>query len=190
MSQGVPEIRVSQLRFDLESARGMPQAAAIQASIRPETREAIEKAIFGSRWLRVDLDVEVCEAVFKAAGDAGVRQWAQKAMRTGLHGPMLKPLVDAAAQVFGVTPSGWVQWMPRLWPTVYRNCGALTVASMTSKSFTIEYDGVPPVIADSAAYAVNLCASFEECLAFSKATGKIQLHRDSPSRFFFSATWL
>ena len=124
-----PEVRVAQLRADLEVLPEIwpDRAGRIRARLRPETLAAIESAT-RLDWMPFAADLEVVEAVHAEGGDAATREWSRRALLRTAKAPLLKPLVDGAVRLFGLEPGGVLRFAPRVWGTIFRHCGDMEVA--------------------------------------------------------------
>jgi hypothetical protein len=183
------QMRAGQIKIDLASVGDFAQAPQIRAAVAPATIETIEKAST-SAWLPLELDLELNKAVLKVMDEEGVRDWGRRAMVRGFEGPVLRPIVSASVAVFGLKPGTWLGWAPRLWPSIYRNCGEFTVSESAPNGCTLTYTHVPPVIARSRGYLLGLCGACEGAIQLCKTTGRVDCRQGATEgSFVYVARW-
>jgi hypothetical protein len=176
------------MKADLQTLADFAEGARIRASIFPATVERIEKASTAS-WLPIELDVQINEAVLAILGEGGVRDWNRRSIARAFEGPLLRPVIDASVKVFGLKPSTWLAWIPRIWPAVVRGCGEIEVGARSPTACTLVYTGVPPVVARSHAFMLGLCGACEGTIQLCHITGHAQYRRLAEDRFEFNASW-
>src|SRR5688500_17018352 len=107
-------MRASHIRSNLEEINRMsePQRSAIRSKISPQRLEQIANSA-SVAWLPIECDMDLTFAVFSVLGASGNRRWSRDAMVRSAAGPLIKPLLDGARSVFGVTPHALFKILPR-----------------------------------------------------------------------------
>lgn len=183
-----PEIRAALVKSDLSSARALEAAPRILAAISPATVKRGEEA-FTSAWLPLELDLEITQAVFREMGEEAVRVWSRTSIAQLFEGPLLRPLTDAGIKAFGATPQSWIKWFPRLWPSVLRNCGELSIAESGERSAVIRLCGAPRAILDSPPFLRSLCGACEGAILFVRAVARVEYRLEKDGTGVFRADW-
>lgn len=156
---------------------GTSDAAAVRAAIPAEVLERIDHGP-KTAFLPLELDVFIVDAVGDVAGFESLDRWARESMRASTRGPLIRPLVDGARRVFGLTVNRMVRHMlPRTFVHLYRDSGHFEVVDETEDSMTLVYRDVPPVITDSRWYLTAIASSLTIALEVSYLNGRVVLDR-------------
>ncbi|MBI5542333.1 MAG: hypothetical protein HY901_00465, partial [Deltaproteobacteria bacterium] len=114
----------------------------------------------------------------QVAGEEAIREWSRRSILLSFEGPLLRPLVEASVKVFGLTPISWLQWIPRLWPSMCRNCGTLEVGETSPSRCTIHFAKAPPALVQSRPFLISLCGSCEGVIQLCKVKGRVEHELD------------
>lgn len=124
---------------------GPELAARMKRRISAETLAAVGDASTVA-WLPVEHDIEISRAVRDVVGIAGLRSWSLEAMARSAQGPLIRPLVDGASTLFGVTPHALYRMLPRGYGLVYRHCGENAYVQTGEASGVVTQTGVPALL--------------------------------------------
>jgi hypothetical protein len=160
----------------------------LRAHVDPEVLRRIDNAL-RTTWLPVADDVAITEAVASALGEGVMRRWSADTMRSSLDGPLLRPLIEGAAALFGLSPGLVFRTLPRFWGNVYRGCGEWVVRDRSKKSARLDYVGVPEPIADSGTYLAGIAASLEAVIGVTKSEGTVVIDPVRNARTELRAQW-
>lgn len=121
-----PEIKASYFRANLDALAVLgDKRAAVEARIAPE----IEATLRASRadWLPMAFDEKLSAVVAEVAGRDGVIATNRVAFLAAAEGPFLRPVVQGALRVFGVTPKGILRHLDNTWDAGTRHAGRMEV---------------------------------------------------------------
>lgn len=154
-------------------------AARVRGALDPMSLMRIETA---SRlaWLPIELDVELTRAVFSVAGVGRAQEIFRKGMITSLEAPLLRPIRAAAGTLFGSSIRDVLGWTPRVWSTIYRDCGAVTVVDRGPGSVDLNITGLPHSILTYPNYLLGTAATVEAVFDAFKVQGRIDLIGPDP----------
>lgn len=130
--------------LELESF-GAELAARIRGRIAESTLLAVSDSS-SVAWLPVEHDIEISRAVLEVVGVAGLRSWSLDAMARSAAGPLIRPLVDGASKLFGVTPHALYRILPRGYGLIYRDCGENVYEQTGETSGVVTQTGVPALL--------------------------------------------
>ena len=103
---GYSSIRARHAQNNIEATEilGPEATARLRAAVAPETWRRIEEA---SRleWLPVELDIEVLEVGSRVFGVENNHARVRAGLKRTIEGPLLKALLEGAANLFGIRPS-------------------------------------------------------------------------------------
>jgi hypothetical protein len=160
------------------------------AGLGPTTIAQIEGAA-RTAWLPVELDLDITESLARVLGIPATRAASKQGLLRTVEGPLLKPMIQAMIGVLGLTPASWLQWYPRLWPTIYRASGVLVVRHVPPDAVSLHVSGMPRPLASSRAYIEGLAGAFEAAFDVCRVAGNVVGRVDSadPSTAHFDARW-
>jgi hypothetical protein len=120
-------MRAGHLKENVAALRGL--GPELEARIRARQRASIDAIERAGRmeWLPVRLDAELMEAIAAEGGLRAVHKLNSEAITKTIEGPLLRPLVEGAIKLFGVTPSSLVRWTRHAYLQIYRDCGDVLV---------------------------------------------------------------
>ena len=182
-----PAVRASHLKEDVAalSTLGHDLESRVRARVATRTLRVIEDATRVD-WLPLELNVELAEAVFQEAGDARTRAWASASFGLSLNA-FFKPLMESALRLFDPTPHRIYGFLPRAWPTVYRNSGSVSVEEEGPSATRIVASQLPFTLMNEA-FLRAVAGTWEYGYALTKLRGEVQLLPFEPrSR---TATWI
>jgi hypothetical protein len=183
-------MRAAQLKEDLQALQvlGNDHASRILADLTP----ASLRRIVGSTrvdWLPMEHYLELLVAVQAHVGDAGLCRWARAAVRRSVESTLLRPIVEAAIRLFGVSPASLFRISSQVWQQIVRGGGELVLLSQGPGVCRVGLRGTPLVLQDRNFYlsvAGALEAAFDTC----EVEGRVRLVTPSAGLVAeFEATW-
>jgi len=178
-----PEMRAGQLRTDLESLGDLPGGDQVRASLSPATIQQIQQS-GGTKWLPLALDIELAEAVSRSLGEGATRDWSRRSMIKGADGPLLRPIVQATIKVFGLQAAGLLRFAPRIWPSLFRNCGELVV-TCSDQCLQLTLINAPEIIVRSRPFLLSLAGAFDGVITLCKGKGRAEIASAGDGRVVF-----
>lgn len=181
-----PEVRAAHLKDDLWAVGELgPAATRVRARLRPETVAAVEQA---SRieYLPVALNVEMAEAVFSEAGEAGARAWGTASLLHSLDG-FFKPLFVGLTRAIAPSPGLLFKVFPQGWAATYRGCGQVTVSHPGPGLTRILLRELPDELGGTA-FLTAVSGTLESAFRLSPYQGRAVLEPRAPGAA--EASWL
>lgn len=122
----VPEIKASYFSANLDALAVLgEQRAAVEARMTTEL-EATRRASRAD-WLPMAFDQKLSAVVAEVAGRDAVIAANRVAFLAAADGPFLRPVVQGALRVFGVTPKGILRHIDNTWDAGTRHAGRMEV---------------------------------------------------------------
>jgi hypothetical protein len=190
MSQ-IASIRAGQVKSNIEAAAvvGGDGGARFRAAIAPGTLRAVDDASRIS-WLPITTDVEIYKVGLELFGAADNRRRVRRALTATIESPLIRPILDGAVRLFGVTPAALFKFMPPAWSAVYRACGTLAVEPAGPDRVVITSTGTAAEMLDDV-YAQGVANALGAVLELCHVEGEVALtglDRDRRS-VTYTATW-
>lgn len=167
---------------------GRPIEARIRDAMPTDVLEWIDAAT-RVNWFPVQTDIALTEAVARCAGAEGLARWSADTMRRSFEGPMLKPIVDGAIRIFGLSPAGMLKFAPTAWAHIYRNCGALEYKVLRPGAVELHNTGAAAQVVHSEAYLTGVTASIGAVLDVCRAKGEGTYRREAEDHLVFRFDW-
>ena len=128
-------------------------------------------------WMPYEIDVAMAEGVQEELGREGLRGFVIGNTQAVAEEPALRPVVQGALRVFGVTPDAILRMAPQLWKIAYKNVADLSVgkASSSGRTHTVALVGqrVCPALLESSAALVVVQAQAEFGFRATGAIGSV-----------------
>ncbi len=156
-----PLMRASHIHtnlLELESC-GVELAARMRGRVAESTLLAVTDSSTVA-WLPVEHDIEISRAVLDVVGVAGLRTWSMDAMARSAEGPLIRPLVEGAGKLFGVTPHALFRILPRGYGLVYRDCGENVYEQTGEASGVVTQTGIPSLFFEHS-YLEGMAGAFQ-----------------------------
>lgn len=187
-----PVVRASFTQSALISADSLDGdlGAQIRAAVPPAS---LAQIVSTSRldWLSADLDMDVTEAVTQVLGRERSAHFWRGSLLDAMDTPLLKPLIDGAIAIFGLSPGHLLKWAPRVWEAIYRNCGTMTVTSVSGTTAEIVLESIAPALRRSPDFIEALRASFETLFVLARTEGTVVIEEMDlgRARAVFGFSW-
>lgn len=177
-----PAIRGAYLRdaYAVTERLGPGVAARINERLGGETCRALA-AVRPDDWAPVELDVALTDAIHVELGDGGLRRANREAFLAAIEGPVLRPLVTGLQRMFGLTPLALLRLAPRLWNTIYRDCGDL-VLEQTERAHAIVLEDAPDVLLAAPSYFIGVAGVIDGCFVLTRRAGSVEIATDAATR--------
>ena len=148
--------------------------ARVRASLKPETRHALEVASAVS-YVPVEIDVEVTERLFDAAGTTRACEVLRENLSISLETPLLSALVSGALRLFGRVPARVLGWASKMWSQIYRDAGTMEWVAEGSGAGRLELRDLPSCAVASRPYLIGIAAAMNAGLEMIGVEGDVQL---------------
>jgi len=180
-----PRVLASFLHGTLEviDSMGGDLGVQVRAALKPEALEEIENA-WAAGWLPLAYDVELTSAFFRLAGPERACDAMRRNMAETFRKPTLRPIIDGAIRIFGLSPGKLFGWAPRVWPLIFKDAGALHVELGDARA-TIRLVDLPPGIADNVDYLHGTASAIAAVFDLVGVRGDCRLvgHGNGGARF-------
>ncbi len=177
-----PAIRGAYLRdnYAVVERLGPGVAALVNERLHDDTRAALA-AVRPDDWAPVQLDVAVTHAIYEALGEPGLRRANREVFLAAVEGPMLKPIFAGLQRMFGITPLALLRLGPRLWNTIYRDCGDLSLEQHDGGNAVV-LDRAPDVLLTTPSYFVGVAGVIDACFVLARRNGSVAITVDAAER--------
>lgn len=176
-----PLIRAGFARLAMRRAAALspPLDAHLRAVLGDELARAFDDApLLG--WLPYAVDVRMAEGILAKRGADGLRAFVLGNTAEATQSPAMRPVLDGALRLFGVTPATLLRVMPELWKISYRAVLDLRVVSLGPRAVRLEGARVCDEMLTSRAAHLVLSAQAEGAMALAQARvslGEVRLDR-------------
>lgn len=157
----------------LETIAGSEHTRVLRR-LRPETLERL-RAAARLDWLPLELDVELDLAIADVLGPDVDRERSRLCVLHLFDTPLLRPFVQGAQMLFGLSPPGLIATVPRGWPALYRNAGELRYEVSDGLRRVLIYDHVPPRVIASRLYLDSIAGALESLFDLANVEGSVTL---------------
>ena len=178
-----PQVRAAFLQISL---RGLERFdAATQQQLRAALPHSVAEveAARPLRWLSVEHLLrmnDVCRAV---VGEGETDAMIEDSMLAAYNGSVWAGFITTATRLFGLSLHGLSRWVPRLYPLVFRNCGALEVEAVDPRAATLRFTQVAPNCIANEHYCRALGSALSVFFPLTQRQGHVRLLvRDTDAR--------
>ncbi len=142
-------------------------------------------------WLPLEHDIALTELVARVSGDQALWDWSLGSMLKTVDAPLLRPAVDSAVRLFGLSPDKIVRLAPRVWQVIYRNAGDLEVRREGPSAVSLLWRNVPGIAMRSHAYRIGIAASLASLFEICRVRGTVSVDPDlaAPMSLVFRLAW-
>jgi hypothetical protein len=171
---------------------------SLDAAVRKRVLERFPEATLQTirrtkedQWLPVEYNIELSEYVAAEIGEEGLYDWGLKALNYSINSSMISPFIRAALDVFRIGPTTLLNLSPRLWKSIYRNCGELSVTEQGLNDVQVSLTDLPPVMINSRILIVTIAAFIQALFSFTGVKGQAVIEQISKStkNAIITATW-
>ncbi len=155
-------------------------AARVNERLGEPTRQALA-AVRPDDWAPVELDVALTCAIYDVVGEQGLRRANREVFLDAVEGPVLKPLFAGLQRMLGLTPLALLRLGPRLWNTIYRDCGDLEIEQRDG-THAIVLERAPDVVLVAPSYFVGVAGVIDACFFLTRRTGTVEVATDETNR--------
>lgn len=169
-------MRAMQVRENLEglAALGEEVDASIRAKLGSQRVELIETAT-RSKWLPLQIDIELSRLVDEAVGRAAFIRWSQAAIMASADSPLLSGFVRAGLRLLGGNPGSLIRLAQRGYPQLLRNAGSLRVDPLRDDAVRVVGIDLPQMMLDQPLYLEGIGASIAVLPHFVRHVGEATL---------------
>jgi hypothetical protein len=177
-----PQIRANWTKMAIRKLRRMPGPGrdVVLHQLGDETLRQIQSAgMLG--WLPAGVHGRLFDVLHEALGSQRAVTFWEEMLSANFDTPVLRPLVQGAIGLFGMTPYSIVRMSPSAWSLVARDCGDQSVRRGSERIHLIlEVYDLPPVLA-SPGYVDHCYGNFQAALRFVNQRGEVTLAAADPA---------
>jgi hypothetical protein len=178
-----PQIKASYFRANLDALAVLgEQRAAVEARMTEEI-EATRRASRAD-WLPMAFDQKLSAIVAEVAGRDAVIATNRVAFLAAADGPFLRPVVQGALRVFGVTPKGILRQIDSTWNAGTRHAGRMEVI-LGEREATIHHRGM---VADEIWY-LGMIGILQGILELTGFDGHADMHLADDGHPVYTLRW-
>jgi uncharacterized protein (TIGR02265 family) len=178
-----PEIKASYFRANLDALAVLGNS---RATVEAQMATEIETTRRASRadWLPMAFDEKLSAVVAEVAGRDGVIATNRAAFLAAAEGPFLRPVVQGALRVFGVTPKGILRHLDNTWDAGTRHAGRMEVV-LGEHEATIHHRGM--VAAE--AWHLGFVGLLQGVLELTGFDGTVDMRRADDGHPIYDVRW-
>jgi len=128
--------------------QGTINALAVLGSKRAEAERLLQAEIAATKaasradWLPMTFDFKLTAVVHDLGGKDAVVALNRASFLAATDGPLLRPIVQGALRVFGVSPRAFVKMVGNAWEAGTRNAGAMSASFEDDHSAIVVLNGL------------------------------------------------
>lgn len=179
----VPLIKASYFQGSIDALSVLGSG---EAEARERLRSIIEGTSTASRadWLPMEWDYELTRVVHVVGGRAAVLELSRRSFLAAVEGPLLRPVLQGALRVFGVSPRAILKVVSNAWGAGTKDAGVMTAVS-TDTGATISHTGI---VAEPIWHEAFI-GVFDGVFELTGYTGTTVVNLEPPSTARFMCTW-
>jgi len=193
MQSEAPLMRASYLKESVGLLDHLPPEQAdkvrelVPAQILQEVQEATKVD-----WLPLDHDIVFTDVLGQVLGERGVRDLARDAMIRAASGTLLKPFINSAVKLFGLSPKGILRLSKQFWRAVYRNCGQIMTVQDEPRLAHVVFESLARQVIDSPMYRASMLGTLEGVLKICQVEGSATLEEmdRASGKLVLAVRWL
>jgi hypothetical protein len=139
-------------------------------------------------WIPGAIDVALWRAIAAELGADGVRRLSRALGVRHVRSGQLSGLLQGVVQLFGLTPTAIVRWVPRGFAEIHRGAGELRVEEAGEGLARLALTGLHPSLAGEP-WLAAVAGSFELALEVCALDGEAVLEQDGPDRAVIVLRW-
>lgn len=182
-----PQIKASYFAGNLAAVDVLGSRAD---EVRARTAHIAAAAAALSRldWAPLAWDLELTDVAVDVGGLAAVRALNRHSMLQSIEGPLIRPLITAGVNVFGLNPGTFVRYLPRAWAAATRHLGAIEVVLGVNRADLV-FVGLPPAALAHAPWLDGFCGILEGVYAATGFVGEVAPPRSEGGRVHYAVAW-
>ncbi len=170
-------MRAVHVRQNLEGVQDL--GAEVDARVRAELGEArvaeIETAP-RSKWLPIEVDVELSRLVHTHAGHQAFVAWSRASILASAETPLLSGFIRAGLRLLGGNPGSLIRLARRGYQQIFRDAGGLAVEPLREDAVRVVGIDLPPLLVDEPVYLEGIGESIAVLPHLVKHEGSSVLH--------------
>lgn len=143
---GSPVMRAMMVRENLQSV--ITLGAEVDACVRGalgEPRVAEIESAPRSKWLPLELDVELSRLVHEHAGREAFVEWSRASLLASAQSPMLSSFIRAGLRLLGGNPGSLIRLARRGYQQIFRHAGALVIEPLRDDAVRVVGVDLPEI---------------------------------------------
>lgn len=182
-------MRAMHVRENLEGLRNLGEEidAKVRARLGEETVTEIETAP-SSKWLPLQLDVELSRLVYEHAGHDAFVDWSRSAVLESAKSPLLRGFIRAGLRLFGGNPGSLIRLARRGYHQLFREAGTLEVEPLREDAVRVVGLEFPPLLVEEPIYLEGIGESIAVLPHFVRHEGSSELHIEG-QRVAWTISW-
>ncbi len=146
-------MRAMHVRENLEGvvALGEDVNARVRQALGSERVVQIETAP-RSKWLPLEVDVELSALVYEHAGRQAYLDWSRAAILASAESPLLSGFLRAGLRLLGGNPGSLIRLARRGYQQIFRDAGSLCIEPLRDDAVRVVGSNLPNVITDEPLY--------------------------------------
>jgi hypothetical protein len=141
-------------------------------------------------WIPIEVDAAMGHAILELLGPQEARRFWTRFTTHHVESPLLAGPVRAALKLLGATPASLIKWMPRVFPTVFRDVFDIEIKQLDPQSAWLEFHVHSEVFWNEPVYALVLESTLHGFYEITRVAGSVRVSRDDPARIIhLRASW-
>lgn len=172
-------MRAMQVRENLEGLRHLGEE--IDGRVREQLGEKVVIEIEtapSSKWLPLQLDVELSRLVYEHAGRKAFIEWSRSAILESAKSPLLSGFIRAGLRLFGGNPGSLIRLARRGYHQLFREAGTLEVKQLREDAVRVVGLELPALLVEEPTYLEGIGESIAVLPQFVRHEGSSKLHVD------------
>jgi hypothetical protein len=167
-----------------------PWRSRFLGRISPELRATIDGTVRVG-WIPLAIHVKLADILLEAYGIQRAHAYYRRAFAASLRGPLLGPLSQSAARLFGITPGTLARWASRGYDATFKHAGFVVGQELGPGRARIEYRDLPRIATASEAWLQSAHGSAYGAFDFLGVDGlaRLDLSGRSAGRLRLDLEW-
>jgi hypothetical protein len=182
-------------------ARSSQDTLAYLDKFRPgatlEVRKSLPEAVLEvidstvkTGWIPIEIDAAMGHAILELLGPDEARRFWTRFTTHHVESPLLAGPVRTALKLLGATPASLIKWMPRVFPTIFRDVFDIEIKQLNAQSAWLEFHVHSEVFWSEPVYALVLESTIHGFYEITRVTGSVSVSRDDEARCIdLRASW-
>jgi hypothetical protein len=171
-----PAVRAKFLQLWLASfERYEPSGAAKLTQIVGESKRRAVAELSMLRWVPIELDVEIVDAVASVLGPVRFGEFTRAYVAEIMPRAPLGALIDLGTKMIGVSPQSFLRWWDKGWNAVYRAVGKVKGLAVDASHGRVVYEHMPRVCIESEAFVDAIVSTAYAVYTWTGRHGVVQV---------------